>query len=67
MTKRVQYKVSVGAMYVEPLYFDTYEEAKAEYEDLKTYTSDCYIGLSKVTTESLENEYIPFREDDDDE
>lgn len=58
MTSKIFYEVSIGEMYSGNIRFNTYEDAKAEYDDLKTYTRDSFVGLTKITIETLESEFI---------
>lgn len=62
---KVEYEVwEGGGMYDKPISFKDYNAAKDYYEECKTYVRDGFIALTKVTKENLENEFIPYDEED---
>lgn len=65
MSNQIYYEVSVGGRSNDTLRFNTYEEAKEEYEDMKTYLTDFYVGLRKVTVEYMESVYLESNENEE--
>lgn|GEM_PF-6399074 len=55
------YKVTVGA--TEWGCTDSLEKANKLYDDAKEHNTDCFIGLFKITQETIKHEWNPCEED----